>query len=100
MEHRQRLHDALPRPNHDESARQDFVASLRQYSGRVLGAANYKLYKAKVEPAFDKARGRPPASVDEVRPLMTAEPYYPAQQPGNDVGQRHRYGGAPPDRPE
>jgi SAM-dependent methyltransferase len=76
MEHRQRLHDALPRPNHDESARQDFVASLRQYSGRVLGAANYKLYKAKVEPAFDKARGRPPASVDEVRPLMTAEPYY------------------------
>jgi len=76
MEHRQRLHDALPRPNHDESARQDFVASLRQYSGRVLGAANYKLYKAKVEPAFDKAKGRPPASVDEVRPLMTAEPYY------------------------
>jgi SAM-dependent methyltransferase len=76
MEHRQRLHDALPRPNHDESARQDFVASLRQYSGRVLGAANYKLYKAKVEPAFDKAKGRPPESVDEVRPLMTAEPYY------------------------
>ncbi len=76
MEHRQRLHDALPRPSHDESARQDFVASLRQYSGRVLGAANYKLFKAKVEPAFDKAHGRPPASVDEVRPLMTAQPYY------------------------
>jgi SAM-dependent methyltransferase len=76
MEHRQRLHEALPRPSHDESARQDFVASLRQYSGRVLGAANYKLFKTRVEPAFDKAHGRPPASVDEVRPLMTAQPYY------------------------
>ena len=76
MEHRQRLHDALPRPTHDESARQDFVASLRQYSGRVLGAANYRLFKTRVEPAFEKAAGRPPASVDEVRPLMTAQPYY------------------------
>jgi SAM-dependent methyltransferase len=76
MEHRQRAHDALPRPNHDESARQDFVASLRQYSGRSLGAANYKLYKSKVEPAFEKAHGRLPADAEEVRPLMTAQPYY------------------------
>jgi SAM-dependent methyltransferase len=76
MEHRQRAHDALPRPNHDESARQDFVASLRQYSGRTLGAANYKIFKAKIEPAFEKAHGRAPADSEEVRPLMTADPYY------------------------
>jgi ubiquinone/menaquinone biosynthesis C-methylase UbiE len=76
MEHRQRAHGALPRPTHDESARQDFVASLRQYSGRTLGAANYKLYKSKVEPAYEKAHGRAPANAEEVRPLMTAEPYY------------------------
>jgi len=76
MEHRQRAHDALPRPNHDESARQDFVASLRHYSGRTLGAANYKLFKAKVEPAFERSHGRAPGSVEEVRDLMTAESYY------------------------
>jgi SAM-dependent methyltransferase len=76
MEHRQHVHGALPRPTHDESARQDFVASLREYSGRTLGAANYSLFKTKVEPAFKKAHGRAPADAEEVRPLMTAEPYY------------------------
>ena len=76
MDHRQKIHDALPLPNHDESARQDFVASLRQYSARTIGAVNYSLYKARVEPAFKAAHGRPPADHEEVRPLMTAEPYY------------------------
>ena len=76
MDHRQKIHDALPLPNHDESARQDFVASLRQYSARTIGAVNYSLYKARVEPAFQAAHGRPPADHEEVRPLMTAEPYY------------------------
>ena len=76
MNHRQAAHSALPLPTHDESARQDFVASLRQYSLRTIGAANYKLYKAKVEPAFVKVHGRPPADGEEIRPLMTAEPYY------------------------
>ncbi len=76
MEHRQKIHDALPVPNHDESARQDFVASLRQYSARTIGAANYSLYKTRVEPAFKAAHGRVPADYEEVRHLMTAQPYY------------------------
>jgi ubiquinone/menaquinone biosynthesis C-methylase UbiE len=76
MDYRQRRHDALPIPNHDENARQDFVASLRHYSGRTLGAANYKLFKNRVEPEFVAAHGRAPQTVEEVRPLMTTEPYY------------------------
>jgi ubiquinone/menaquinone biosynthesis C-methylase UbiE len=76
MDYRQRRHDALPIPNHDECARQDFVASLRHYSGRTIGAANYKLYKNRVEPAFVAEHGHAPQTPEEVRPLMTAEPYY------------------------
>ena len=76
MEHRQTPHAALPRPTHDESARQDFVASLRQYNMRTVGAGNHAIYKARVEPAFVKEHGRPPASASEVRPLMTTDPYY------------------------
>ncbi len=76
MQHRQRVHDALPVPTHDESARQDFVASLRQYSARTVGAANYRLYKARIEPAFKAEHGRLPKDGEEVRPLMTSDPYY------------------------
>jgi 2-polyprenyl-3-methyl-5-hydroxy-6-metoxy-1,4-benzoquinol methylase len=76
MQHRQRVHDALPVPTHDESARQDFVASLRQYSARTVGAANYRLYKARIEPAFKAEHGRLPTNGEEIRPLMTSNPFY------------------------
>jgi SAM-dependent methyltransferase len=76
MEHRQTSHAALPIPSHDECARQDFVATLRTFSGMTLGAGNYGIYKARVEPAFVHDNGRVPADITEVRPLMEADPYY------------------------
>jgi SAM-dependent methyltransferase len=76
MEDRIGAHAARPVPLHDEASRQEFVVSLRQYSGRVLGAGNYQVYKAKVEPAFVKAHGREPMSGPELREAMTSEPYY------------------------
>ncbi len=69
-------HAARPVPLHDEAARQEFVVSLRQYSSRVLGAGNYPVYKARVEPAFVKAHGRLPQSGPDLRAAMTADPYY------------------------
>ena len=76
MDHRQSRHAALPVPSHDECARQDFVASLRAFSGRTLGAGNYSLYKTKIEPDFLREHGRAPTSAAEVRPLMETNPYF------------------------
>lgn len=65
-----------PVPLHDEAARQEFVVSLRQYSARVTGAGNYQVFKNRVEPAFARQHGRPPATLAEVKSAMTADPYY------------------------
>lgn len=69
-------HDMLPRPDHDEQARQDFVTSLRGHlSGRIMPGA-YRVYQTRVEPAFKAQHGRTPADQEEVRQVMTKDSYY------------------------
>jgi len=69
-------HAMQPTASHDEQARQDFVGALRGHlSGRIMPGA-YRVYGSKVEPAFKARHGRPPADHDEVRQLMTQEPFY------------------------
>jgi SAM-dependent methyltransferase len=69
-------HAMLATPNHDELARQEFVASLRGHlSGRLMPGA-YRIYETRVEPAFRARHGRPPANQEEVRQVMTRDPYY------------------------
>jgi SAM-dependent methyltransferase len=69
-------HQMLPQPTHDELARQDFVTSLRGHlSGRIMPGA-YRVFQARVEPAFKAKHGRPPADPEEVRQVMTRDSYY------------------------
>jgi ubiquinone/menaquinone biosynthesis C-methylase UbiE len=69
-------HDMLPRTDHDEQARQEFVAAFRGHlSGRLMPGA-YRVYEQRVEPAFRARHGRPPADQEEVRQVMTKDPYY------------------------
>lgn len=69
-------HAMLAKPNHDELARQQFVASLRGHlSGHLMPGA-YRVYEARVQPAFVAQHGRPPADQEEVREVMTQDPYY------------------------
>jgi SAM-dependent methyltransferase len=69
-------HAMLATPNHDELTRQEFVASLRGHlSGRLMPGA-YRIYETRVEPAFRARHGRPPANQEEVRQVMTRDPYY------------------------
>jgi 2-polyprenyl-3-methyl-5-hydroxy-6-metoxy-1,4-benzoquinol methylase len=71
-----KAHKMLPVSNHDEKARQDFVASLRKHlAGRVM-PGNGQVYKARVEPAFREKHQRSPETVREVREWMTRDPYY------------------------
>ncbi len=70
------LHPFLPTLDHDDSARLDFVKSLRRFlSTRVL-PGNGRVYEERAAPAFAAAHGRLPESREEVRELMTQEPYY------------------------
>jgi ubiquinone/menaquinone biosynthesis C-methylase UbiE len=69
-------HAMLPTPRHDEQARQDFVGALRGHlSAKVMPGA-YRVYQARVEPAFRARHGRTPADQDEVRKVMTQDSYY------------------------
>jgi SAM-dependent methyltransferase len=76
IEARQAVHDMLPEPLHDEGAFQDYVSSIRKHLARNVGPGTHAVYKARVEPAFVKDNGRPPANADEVRGVMTKDPYY------------------------
>ena len=69
-------HAMLPETTHDEQSRQDFVGALRGHlSSRVMPGA-YKVYASKVEPAFKAKYGRAPADQEEVRKVMTQDPFY------------------------
>ena len=69
-------HAMLPETQHDEQARQDFVGALRGHlSARVMPGA-YKIYQSRVLPAFVAAHGREPLDEQEVRSVMTKDPYY------------------------
>ncbi len=70
------LHPYLPTLTHDDTARLDFVKSLRRHlSTRVL-PGNLMVFETHAAPAFAQAHGRPPATRDEVRAVMLQEPYY------------------------
>jgi SAM-dependent methyltransferase len=69
-------HAMQPSANLDEQARQDFVGAFRGHlSGRLMPGA-YQVYAARVEPAFRARQGRPPADQEEVRKVMTQDPFY------------------------
>lgn len=69
-------HAMLPDPTHDEQSRQDFVGALRGHLSSRLMPGAYKVYASKVEPAFKAKHGRVPADQEEVRKVMTQDPFY------------------------
>jgi SAM-dependent methyltransferase len=71
-------HDMLPRPTHDEAARQQFVVALKQHLNRQLRARNRELFEQAAAPRFQAERGRAPVSRDDIRTAMSAQPAYRA----------------------
>jgi ubiquinone/menaquinone biosynthesis C-methylase UbiE len=69
-------HAMLPESSHDEQARQDFVMAFRGHLSGALMPGAYRVYQQRVEPAFRAAHGRVPADQEEVRQVMTRDPYY------------------------
>ncbi len=71
-----KIQNLLPISNHDEQARQGFVAALRKHLASKVMPGNEQVYKARGEPAFREKHQRSPETVREVRELMTRDPYY------------------------
>jgi ubiquinone/menaquinone biosynthesis C-methylase UbiE len=69
-------HAMLPTPRHDEQARQDFVTAFRGHLSGTLMPGAYRVYQSRVEPEFQARHGRAPADQEEVRQVMTRNPYY------------------------
>ena len=76
MTHRLKPHALLPDERHDERERQAFVGALRGHlAGRVM-PGNYAIYRARIEPEFERQHGRKPVHHNEVRTVMERHPYY------------------------
>ena len=69
-------HDLLPRANHDELARQDFVHSLKLHLATRVAPGNKHVYERRAKPRFEQQAGRLPKDRHEVRHVMRDEPYY------------------------
>ena len=69
-------HAMLPKANHDEQSRQDFVSSFRGHLSSKVMPGVYKVFKSRVEPFFLAKNGRLPANEQEVRKAMTVNPFY------------------------
>tara|TARA_B100001996_G_scaffold49073_1_gene35174 strand:+ start:839 stop:1984 length:1146 start_codon:yes stop_codon:yes gene_type:complete len=69
-------HLMQPKPNHDESVRQDFVTDLRAYLTDEIYTLITPHYEKKIEPEFLQSHDRKPKDKLEVRSLMLNDKGY------------------------
>lgn len=72
----QLTHAALPTTTSDEFARQEFVKSLKYHLATQISPGNKEALIARAAPAFAKAHGHAPETMEEVRSAMGTEPYF------------------------
>jgi SAM-dependent methyltransferase len=71
-------HPMLAQPTHDESSRQEFVVSFKQYLNRDLRPRNRGVFEREAAPAFAARTGHAPASRAEIADAMYRHPHYQA----------------------
>ncbi|MCB1625209.1 MAG: class I SAM-dependent methyltransferase [Pseudomonadales bacterium] len=69
-------HAMLPRPNHDEAARQAFVTAFRGHLAANVVPGNKIAYERRAKLKFEAAQGHAPRDEHDVRRAMEADPYY------------------------
>ncbi|MAI05768.1 MAG: hypothetical protein CBC47_01195 [Alphaproteobacteria bacterium TMED87] len=87
-------HKVLPKVNHDENSRMNFIANLNIHVGNVLFPGVSQVYKNKVEPSFIKKYGRKPETSVEVRNIIKENTIYQAWSAirRNTMEMRHQIG--------
>lgn len=69
-------HDMMPRADHDETARFNFLTHLNRYMSTVLGPGNKIAYDMQVLPAFREEHGRDPHDRHEIREAMNRNDWH------------------------
>ncbi|MDA0368452.1 MAG: class I SAM-dependent methyltransferase [Proteobacteria bacterium] len=69
-------HGALAAVNHDEAAREDFIASMYFAVQANVFPGNRLAYDRRVRPEFERGHGRAPEDRHEIRRAMAGEPLF------------------------
>ncbi len=69
-------HPMMPRVDHDEAARFNFLANFNRYLSGTIGAGNKLAYEKRVLPAFRAEHGREPQHRNEIRKAMNRDPWH------------------------
>jgi len=80
-------HPVLPKPDHDERARQEFTKSLKGFvqSGLLPGLG--PVFKARAAKRFEREQGRAPANRHDIRKAMLPDPYFQHYAATNRIAQ-------------
>ena len=76
MTNSKQKHSMQPRPNHDESVRQDFVTDLRAFLTDEIYPKITPYYEKNAEQKFIQEKNRKPEDKNEVRDLMLKDNAY------------------------
>ena len=69
-------HEVFPELTHDEYARYNFLANLNKHISQVILPANKIAFEKRVEPEFQKKKGRTFKNRDELKKAIVKEPIY------------------------
>ncbi|MDR7103083.1 class I SAM-dependent methyltransferase [Croceicoccus sp. BE223] len=69
-------HALLPEPSSEELSRQDFVKSLKFHLASTISTGNKNAFDGRAARRFEKAEGRPPETMHDVRRAMQGDPYF------------------------
>lgn len=74
--HSQFAHDVLPQPTSDETARQEFVKSLKFHLASQVSLGNKDAFDGRAHQRFQKTEGRAAETMHDVRKAMAGDPYF------------------------
>jgi len=72
----QELHGALPKPTHDELARQQFVRTFKEHIMSDIFPGNRVAYERRAKPAFENSHGVEPKDMRDVAKVMNNDPHF------------------------
>lgn len=69
-------HAAMPDASHDETAHMNFLLNLISHLGSKIAPRMKEVFERRVAPAYAASHGHAPATSQEVRDAMSADPIY------------------------
>jgi SAM-dependent methyltransferase len=80
-------HPVLPKPDHDERARQEFTKSFKQFIQQGLLPGLGPVFQGRAGPAYQRRTGAPAADRFAIRKAMVADAYHQHYAAANRIAQ-------------